>query len=153
MPDSTKQRKVKAARDVIAVLADLWPNCFAVFERRRRPLKLVIHRDVLVAAKGAIGSLELANALRRYCGNPGYLRSCVEGAPRIDLDGAPAGRVTADEAAFAAERLAQYAARRPAKPRLAPKPVARDKPPDSVRRAGFADLKAMSRARRERGAA
>ena len=148
MPNS-KQRKLTQAREVIAVLADLWPHCFAVFEDRRRPLKVGIHHDILAAGKGAIAAAELALALRRYCANPHYLRACTEGAARIGLDGEPAGSVTADEAAHAAERLEQYARRIP-KPRITRK-ATQDKPP--VRRVGLVDLKATARARREKGAA
>lgn len=149
---STKQIKRTQARDVIDALASFWPHAFSVFERRRQPLKLGIHDDILSASKGAITVAELKLALRFYCANPHYLRACSEGALRVDLDGEPAGRVTADEAKHAAERLAQYARRTP-KPRITRKPVARDKPPDPVRRIGLADLKAAARARREKGVA
>ena len=157
-------KRAQAARDLIAVIAEWWPRAFSVFEQRRRPLKLRVHDDVLRVSKGAITPPELANALRRYCANPGYLRACTEvGAARIDLDGEVVGYVTADEAKHAAERLEQYARRTP-KPRIARKAVARDKPRDKprapVRRislvdleAGLAGLKATARARREKGIA
>jgi ProP effector len=142
---SARQLKRAQARDLIAALADFFPQTFFVPGHLRRPLKPGIHLDVCLSLKGAITPRELANALGHYCNACGYLRSCVAGAARIGLDGAPAGYVTADEAAYAAERFEQFA-RRTSKPRPAPK--VQDKG-----RIGLADLKAMARARREKGAA
>jgi ProP effector len=150
MVDTTKTRSRKQADDLIAVLADLWPYCFSVFERRRRPLKLNIHDDILVAAHGAITADELKLALRHYANNQFYLRACVEGAARIDLDGELAGCVTADEAAHAGQRLVQYRARTP-KPARPARPA--PKPEPTEQQVTLADLRAAARARRERGAA
>jgi ProP effector len=91
--------------NTIAVLAQLWPRTFMVYERRRHPLKLNIDHDIAVAAAGAITLDELKAALCFYCGNMGYLYACKEGADRIGLDGEPAGNVTASEAAHAARIL------------------------------------------------
>jgi ProP effector len=44
-----------------------------------------------------------------------YLQSLVAGAARVDLDGTPAGEVTAREAEYAAARLAETLASREAK--------------------------------------
>jgi len=46
-----------------------------------------------------------ASAFAIWCQSRPYLERCVAGAARIDLQGNPAGVVTAAEAAFAAERL------------------------------------------------
>jgi ProP effector len=81
---------------------------------------------------------ELANALRCYTGNPGYLRNLLCGAWRLDLAGKPAGMVTKDEEASAKARLAAMAdrARR------------RKKAEQSVRlRASIADLREAGRRR------
>jgi sRNA-binding protein len=98
------------------VLADWWPLTFAVYAPQRKPLKIGIHQDILAAAEGAIADHEVSLALRHYCNGSFYLHACVEGADRLDLDGNVAGTVTADEAAHAADKLAQYQARQP-KPR------------------------------------
>ena len=97
----------QTALATIDLLAETFPQCFAVFERRRRPLKLGIHSDVLAKLNGAITPKECATALRIYCANRFYLQSCIEGAPRVDLNGEAAGQVTADEAANATQRRAQ----------------------------------------------
>jgi ProP effector len=54
-----------------------------------------------------------------HCNNPRYLMSMVEGATRIDLQGQPAGVVTAEEAARAQQRLAERLKRAP--PQSSPK--------------------------------
>jgi ProP effector len=122
----------------IALLAETFPKCFAVFEQRRQPLKIGIHADIAAALDGAITLEELSNALRFYTGNVGYLRSLRAGAPRIDLDGQPAGVVTAEETAFAKTRLRAQRknSAKPAVPTAAPK------------RLGLADLKAAALQRR-----
>ena len=38
------------ARAIIELLAERWPAAFSVFERRRRPLKVGVHVDILAAA-------------------------------------------------------------------------------------------------------
>jgi|SRR5262245_22963302 hypothetical protein len=38
---------------VIALLAERWPQCFAVFEQRRKPIKVGIHRDITAALASA----------------------------------------------------------------------------------------------------
>jgi ProP effector len=144
---------------LIEQLAERWPQCFQVYERRRRPLKSGIRRDIEAALDGAVTRRDLKNALTIYCGNWAYLRACVEGADRIDLDGLPVGKVTAEEAQRAAERLQQYRDRRKARS-ADPAPtipaaiivsksdaaVARAPP---VRRLSLGDLKAAAMARRQ----
>ena len=66
---------------VIALLAETFPRCFTVYEGRRRPLKLGIHRDILAAFAEALTPAELNAALRAYCGNRVYLERSHEGAP------------------------------------------------------------------------
>ena len=109
--------------------------------------KLGIHADLLAKLNGAITPKECANALRLYCSNRFYLQSCIEGAPRIDLDGEVAGQVTAEEAANATQRLAQRQAKRERRRLVQAKAKAEAK----IRNAGrisLADLRAAAQARR-----
>jgi ProP effector len=53
-------------------------------------------------------------ALTAYTGRVMYLRGLVEGAARLDLDGDPAGEVTARDAEYAAAKLARILASREA---------------------------------------
>jgi hypothetical protein len=64
----------------IAVLCERFPRCFVQYERRRKPLKIGIHTDLLQALEGAVAPLELGRALQAYVSNPFYLRACVNGA-------------------------------------------------------------------------
>ena len=104
--------RIAAAKDVIALLAERWPHCFSVYERRRRPLKLGIHLEILAALDGVITAHELSIALRSYVHNEGYLRACRDGVDRIGLDGAPTGKVSARDAKGSAAILAYRAAKR-----------------------------------------
>jgi ProP effector len=115
-----------AVNAAIALLAETWPLCFAIYERRRQPLKVGIRSDILAALDGAATPEELGAALRSYTGNPHYLRAMFIGAPRprIDLDGNPYGEVTAEQAAAAAAKLAGYAAARRRHMAAAPAPAA-----------------------------
>jgi ProP effector len=74
-------------RPILELLAERWPQCFVIFQARRRPLKLRIDQDIAAAAPGAFTPAELEIGLRFYTGNIAYLRACREGAARIDLDG------------------------------------------------------------------
>jgi len=96
-PPSARIVRQQAVAAVIALLAELYPRCFSIYEGRRRPLKIGIHKDIQAKLDGAITADELHKALGAYCSNPVYLSSTRKGAWRLDLDGKPAGVVTADE--------------------------------------------------------
>lgn len=142
MSEGRHQEAVHAA---IALLVKRFPACFAMYEARRRPLKIGIRSDIAATLDGAITPHDLANALRVYCGNRGYLASTRTGAARIDLAGKPVGVVTEQESQSAKERLIARKARPPAKPTQpkAPQP----------KRLSLADLKAAAAARRKAVAA
>src|SRR6266478_4089319 len=79
-PRSNKAlRRAQQARETIAILAEWFPACFAVYEGRRRPLKLGIDHDITATLAAAITRQELSHALRTYCGNGGYLRASRTG--------------------------------------------------------------------------
>src|SRR5262249_3720722 len=91
-PTSERSATVQAA---IALLVEAFPKTFFMYERRRLPLKLGIHLDILAVMAGVITPEELSAALRYYVSNDGYLRACRQGAVRIDLNGQSAGEVLA----------------------------------------------------------
>jgi ProP effector len=126
-----------AVRAMFELLVEMFPQCFAVYERRRRPLKVGIHLDILTVTDGA--PEELSNALRCYVSNDGYLRACQEGAPRIDLKGQPAGEVSATEAANATAVLAARRLRHTAQKAIEPLP----------KRLSLTGLKAAALARKQ----
>jgi sRNA-binding protein len=63
----------------IELLAEQFPKCFAVYERRRRPLKIGIYGELLAALDGAVTKRELHAALGVYTSNPEYLRTLIAG--------------------------------------------------------------------------
>lgn len=123
-------------RVILAMLAERWPDCFAIFEQRRRPLKIGIHHEILAALDGTVTAKGLGAALRCYTGNSVYWSQLRAGAIRIDLDGRPAGEVTADQVARAAK----------------PKPAVTAAKPASAKRTSMADLRESVRRRREAAA-
>ena len=88
-----------------------------------RPLKIGIHKDLLAAGFGGAGvkPAEIHRALVRYCHRPLYRKALRAGAIRVDLQGQPAGVVTAAEveaarAAFAAGKARQAGTPVPPRP-------------------------------------
>ena len=139
----------QAAIDTITALAEAFPQCFAVFEQRRRPLKLGIHNDVLGALDGAITPAECAAALHFYTGNYCYLRACREGASRVDLNGGVVGHVSAEEAAHAKQRLAQQGAKQARRREAQVKDKAKaGTKARNAGRIGLANLRTAAQARR-----
>jgi sRNA-binding protein len=113
---------------------------------RRRPLKLKIHLDIQAGLDGAITPAELHKALGMYCSNQIYLSHTRTGAWRLDLDGRPAGTVTAEEKAHAKATLAGIEAKKART--AAAKPAAPPTIPQPAKRLSLADLKAAALARK-----
>jgi ProP effector len=141
---SKKKRDVAAA--AVALLAKRFPRCFN--ERKRRPLKIGINVDVVVAMAGTMTARDVADALRFYTGSILYQQALTAGAGRIDLDGNLAGTVTPEEEAAALDKKRSWAAREAtgrastakAKPRAAAGP----------KRLTLADLKKAAQDRKRR---
>jgi ProP effector len=94
--------------DVLYILAAAFPASFFIYERRRLPLALGIRYDAAaaLAARGIdVSASEIGRSVTFYTSAEGYFRKLVVGAVRIDLNGNPAGLVTADEAERAWMRL------------------------------------------------
>jgi sRNA-binding protein len=101
---------------------------------------------------------DLKSALGAYTSNARYLRALTGGAPRIGLDGKPAGTVTPDDEAVARRRLAESVkreARQPtvppaqAVPKVSPIETAAENPkPPAPKRLSLADLREAGRRRR-----
>jgi sRNA-binding protein len=108
---SKKRARTKA---VITALAARFPECFAVPDTSRRPVKVGIDADILAALSGTIRRTELIRALGMYCSSDGYLERLLTGAWRVDLEGKPAGVVTADDERHAKAKRAGIKAKRDA---------------------------------------
>jgi sRNA-binding protein len=141
--NSPNPRLLRARRAVAIIvrLGEEFPRCFAVLDRRRRPLKVGIDRDILDAT-ATFTPDELKVGLQYYVGSPGYLAAMRAGVERVDLAGDSAGIVSVEAATVAAERAAEVKARR--KPKPAP---VRARPS----RLSIDDLRTAARARK-RGA-
>ena len=142
-----------AANNTIAVLADLYPRCFWVFQDYRKPLKIGVHADIIAALNGAADAKEIGFALRVYTANIAYLRSCKQGAERIGLDGAATGYVSGDEAINAKQRLTQQFAKRKLRRAAAAEVQAKAKAEAEAKarntgRVSLASLRAAAQARR-----
>jgi ProP effector len=136
-----------AVAATLALLAKTFPKCFSVFELRRRPLKLRIDLDIAAALAGAITPVELNKALGVYCANQIYLEHVRVGVWRIDLDGNPAGSVSADEEAHAKAKLAGMRAKQART--VAAKGTAKPVTAQPRKRLSLADLKAAALARKQ----
>ena len=86
---------------VLELLCAQFPRCFSRDEARRQPLKIGVHNDVPLVLGDAVTPSELGRALQVHVNNRIYQSRLRPGATRIDLNGEPAGTVTAGEAAFA----------------------------------------------------
>jgi sRNA-binding protein len=94
-----------------------FPYCFAGSkERTRNPLKIGIHLDI-AAGMPELPEADISRALKFYVTRFRYLECCLDGAPRLDLNGEPAGVVSAAEAASAQRWLSK---RRKGRPQSAP---------------------------------
>ena len=99
MTPEERQKREAAIR----ILAERWPKCFAVDEKRRRPLKVGIAEE----ARALLPDIDVSAALALYTHSTSYMKALVAGAVRIGLDGEPTGTVTAVHEAFARRELAK----------------------------------------------
>lgn len=76
---------------------------FPVF-RDCKPLAIGIHKQLMVR-KPDLDKHKVRVALHGHTASSRYLKALTEGAPRLDLDGQPAGQVTAEQQAVAVKTL------------------------------------------------
>jgi ProP effector len=133
-----------AAVDTLLTLRQKFPQAFArLNDNRRRPVKVGIHLDIQAAIPD-LDKVAIGRALKFYVSDFRYHRACIEGAARIDLDGNPAGAVTAAEAENSARSVAgikaKLARRREQRAAAHPQP-APTTPSEKPKRLTLADLK------------
>jgi sRNA-binding protein len=90
---------------MLPVLVTAFPKSFFPMGRSCRPLRVGIFDDLVGVLPPEIDRLKLRLYLGIYTRQARYLRELTAGAARIDLNGGPAGSVSAKEAASAAARL------------------------------------------------
>ena len=69
-----------------------------------KPLAIGIHKQ-LMERKPELDKHKVRVALHGHTATSRYLKVLTEGAPRLDLDGQPAGQVTAEQQAVAVKIL------------------------------------------------
>lgn len=90
-------------------LKSLFP---ALFGGAARPVKLRIQADIQARAPGVFTRSVLSAFLRRHTGSTSYLIALTREPQRLDLDGQPAGEISAEHRQAAAEELARRRALR-----------------------------------------
>ena len=94
-----------------------------------KPLKLRVQGDIQLRAPGVFTRKSLSSFLHRHTTSTAYLRALASGQARVDLDGAPAGKISDEhrQAAVAElERRRELHAARRALEREAQRAVQRD---------------------------
>ena len=99
-PENSTQRKWREALAVLDILRERYPNAFT---KGWRPLAIGIHNQIL--AECGCDRQALKAALRYWTKHPGYLAKLAKGGPRIGLNGAPCGEVSAEQREAAAKAL------------------------------------------------
>lgn len=98
---------------VIGKLQKRFPAAFPKNPAPKVPLKIGILADLVSHAEElALNEAQIRDAVSTWCRGSRYWACLVDGAPRVDLDGAPAGSVTARDAAFARRQAKGGAAAR-----------------------------------------
>jgi ProP effector len=111
----------------IGRLQKRFPIAFPKNPAPKLPLKVGIFEDLVVHAKElSLSEAELRDAIKTWCRGSRYWKCLVEGAARVDLTGAAAGQVSAQEAA-GAQRLQAHRASKGA-PKAAVAAAAADAP-------------------------
>ncbi|MFL9964210.1 ProQ/FinO family protein [Paraburkholderia sediminicola] len=94
----------------IGRLQKRFPIAFPKNPAPKLPLKIGIFEDLVAHAKElSLSEAELRDAIKTWCRGSRYWKCLVEGAARVDVTGAEAGKVTAQEAA-GAQRLQAHRA-------------------------------------------
>ncbi|RZU01118.1 ProQ/FINO family protein [Rivibacter subsaxonicus] len=101
-PDVPAAARELSPADCAAQLKQRFP---ALFSGTPKPLKLRIQADIQERAPGVFSKQALSAFLRRHTGSTAYLIALSKNTQRFDLDGAPAGELSAEHRQLAAEEL------------------------------------------------
>ncbi|OON40512.1 RNA chaperone ProQ [Izhakiella australiensis] len=106
------QPKLNSSKEVIAWLAERFPQCFSA-EGEARPLKIGIFQDLVDRVQGemSLSKTQLRSALRLYTSSWRYLYGVKAGAIRVDLDGNPCGELDEQHVEHARKQLEEAKAR------------------------------------------
>lgn len=93
---------IPAPADTAAELKQRFP---ALFVGAPKPLKLRIQTDIQERAPGVFSKQALSAFFRRYTGSTSYLIAVTKAPHRYDLDGQPAGELSAEHRQIAQDEL------------------------------------------------
>ncbi|MFC0401935.1 ProQ/FinO family protein [Paraburkholderia rhizosphaerae] len=97
-----QQEPVDPVVHAIGKLQKRFPAAFPKKPAPKLPLKIGILEDLLPHAQElSLSEAEVREAIATWCRGSRYWMSLTEGAARVDLNGAPAGQVSARDMAFA----------------------------------------------------
>ncbi|CAB3868492.1 RNA chaperone ProQ [Achromobacter animicus] len=95
-----------------------FPKAFPKNPAPKLPLKLGVLADLVQHAEQLqLDEAQIKEAVKTWCDGRRYWASMVEDAPRVDLNGEPAGAVTANEARHAKRMASRNASRNAARAR------------------------------------
>ncbi len=120
--------KFSNSKEVIAYLAERFPNCFST-QGEARPLKIGIFQELAERLEDdeRVSKTLLRSTLRHYTNSWRYLHSIKEGAYRVDLDGNQDAQIEKEHADHAKMQLEESKAKA-AEKRKARQPREGDKP-------------------------
>ena len=126
----SEPEKLTKSKDVIAYLAEQFPNCFSL-KGDAKPLKIGIFEDLAKRLEDdeKVSKTRLRTALRHYTNSWRYLYSIKAGEARVDLDGNEADKVTEEHQEHAQESLKESKAKE--KNAAKPKAPAKKKKPEA----------------------
>ena len=106
------QPKLNSSKEVIAFLAERFPQCFSA-DGEARPLKIGIFQDLVERVQGEnnLSKTQLRSALRLYTSSWRYLYGIKAGAIRVDLDGNACGVLDEQHVEHARKQLEEAKAR------------------------------------------
>lgn len=109
-----ERKQDQIASKTLPLWVDLFPSAFFIWRTDPKPLKVGIHKDIQAKLPG-LGRAYIGVTLQRYTRTRRYLECLIEGSTRVDLDGNPAGFVTAAAAIIAHKEHADLLAYRKAR--------------------------------------
>jgi len=99
-------QKITDSKAVIALLAELFPDCFST-KGPAKPLKIGVFQDLVTRLENdeRVSKTTLRSTLRHYTNSWRYLEALKENARRVDLDGVEGDVIDKEHADFAASQL------------------------------------------------
>lgn len=104
--------RTQIAKRVRAIFHDRFPRAFAAYRTPKWPLKIGITKDLYERCPD-ISHRHIRIAVIDYVRSGRYHQAMIEGTFRVDLDGNPTTKVTADEARHHRESMGSNERRSP----------------------------------------